>query len=227
MIVFDHVTLSSVSEQGPVLVDVSEQFGTGTVSIILGGAVAERLILKAIIGFVTPTRGAIRVAGLEVGARPMMVRQRMTYVPKRSPLLSHLRITEQVGYLGALTGHRFTKRQIVTGLRLCGVPDRLMTQRTRTLNPIHRLGLWLAVCRLRQSPILLMEDPTDDLTRAQVSFATELIRELASPDRCVLIASRDESFANDVADIWYRIDREKFISGRITRGPWPEFATAP
>lgn len=227
MIIFDSVTLPAEHDAASAVVDLSERFPPNHVGVIVGGSHAETLILRAVVGLTLPRRGAIRVGGIDVGRNASVVRQRATFVPHHAPVRAHLRTIEQVRYLMTLTGHYVLEKQIITALRSCAIPDRLIFGRASMLEAVHRIGLWLAVYRLRESAVLLMHDPTAGLTDSQTRLVGELIRETLSPQHSVLMSSRDEAFSDAVADTVYRMDRQVLAGRPVERSPWSGLFATP
>ena len=65
--------------------------------------------------------------------------------------------------------------EAIHALRLAEVPDRLFAVSTKALSHFHRFGVWLAIHRLRQTPVLLMDEP---FLKSLDGVTTEQIREV-------------------------------------------------
>jgi alpha-D-ribose 1-methylphosphonate 5-triphosphate synthase subunit PhnL len=101
---------------------------------------------------------------------------------------------------------------VVAALRLSEVPDRLFHVQTKTLTVFERLCVWLASHRLRETALLLIDDPSKDLTARQANSIGRLIRESLSPDRAVIVTSRDPEFGHAVGDQILRLGHERAIA---------------
>ena len=84
-------------------------------------------------------------------------------------------------------------------LRESDVPDRLFDQEAGRLGAREALAVWIAVARLRQTPLVLLDDPTALLTPAESARTVVLIRELCVAGTTVLLTTPDRRFADEVA----------------------------
>jgi ABC-2 type transport system ATP-binding protein len=61
-------------------------------------------ILRLVTGYLYPTSGTVRVAGVDVVHDGRAARERIGYVPEDSPLYGHMRVAEFLAFMGRLRG---------------------------------------------------------------------------------------------------------------------------
>ena len=61
-------------------------------------------ILRLVTGYLYPSSGTVRIAGIDVVRAARAARERIGYVPEDSPLYGHMRVVEYLGFMGRLRG---------------------------------------------------------------------------------------------------------------------------
>ena len=61
-------------------------------------------ILRMLAGYLPPTAGTVRVAGVDVAADAVAVRQKVGYVPEDAPLYDGMRVGEFLRFMAAIKG---------------------------------------------------------------------------------------------------------------------------
>lgn len=206
MITFHNCTISGHTlTQLLVIPDCS--MPSGVANAVLGGkGDGKGRLLLAILGLVRPTAGTVLVENLHPVVDGATLREWACYVPRLAPFLGHLTVVEQVRLLAALGGLRnVTRAQIVKDLRLSELPDRLMNERCSRLTAYQRVCVWLAVHRVRQTRLLLLDDPSSTLAAGESISVARLIREQRQAQQIVVVTTEDPTFAAGVADRLWRI----------------------
>ena len=101
------VSLDQVSvSYGPnaALRDVSAAFVPGAVGLLGPNGAGKSTLLKALLGFIKPTRGQMRVLGLDVAKQPQDIRARIGYMPETDAHIPGMNAVSFVGYCGQLAG---------------------------------------------------------------------------------------------------------------------------
>jgi ABC-type multidrug transport system ATPase subunit len=128
-------------------------------------------------------------------------RAALCFVPIGAPLLLHRSAASNVRYL-CLLGSRLhiSDEAVRLALRLGDVRDDRFETRASRLSYVERLGVWLAVHRLRQTPTLIVQDPTQGLTPSVTKRVAGLLAEAADIPSAVIVTTPDPTFAASVGD---------------------------
>jgi ABC-2 type transport system ATP-binding protein len=146
-------------------------------------------ILRLVTGYLYPTSGTVRVAGVDVVRAARAARERIGYVPEDSPLYGHMRVAEYLAFMGRLRG--------ITGRALDSAIDaaveRLSLGSVRgviieRLSRGYRQRVSLAQAVLHKPDLLVLDEPSNGLDPRQIIELRGLLRHLAQ-DCAVLVTS--------------------------------------
>ena len=96
--------VSVVYGKNRALKNVSASFARGAVGLLGPNGAGKSTMLKALLGFVKPTEGRMRVLGLDVADRPMEIRARLGYMPETDGHIPGMNAVSFVAYCGQLAG---------------------------------------------------------------------------------------------------------------------------
>src|SRR5215470_16718676 len=102
VVTLDAVTVTYGSN--PALRDVTASFGAGAVGLLGPNGAGKSTMLKALLGFVVPERGRMRVLGYDVAASPLEIRAHVGYMPEHDAHIPGLNAVSFVAYCGELSG---------------------------------------------------------------------------------------------------------------------------
>src|SRR5215471_19167279 len=84
--------------------DVSTTFVRGAVGLLGPNGAGKSTMIKSLLGFVTPTRGRMRVLGLDVATSPVDIRARIGYMPENDAHIPGVTAVQFVSFCGQLSG---------------------------------------------------------------------------------------------------------------------------
>ncbi|MEP6918318.1 MAG: ABC transporter ATP-binding protein, partial [Acidobacteriota bacterium] len=84
--------------------EVSAQFPSGAVGLLGPNGAGKSTMLKALLGFVTPTQGRMQVLGLDVTTSARDIRARIGYMPESDAHIPGMSAVAFVAYCGQLAG---------------------------------------------------------------------------------------------------------------------------
>lgn len=185
----------------------------GEVCTIVGSSASGKTRLCELLsGLRRPAGGVIVVDGRNLADDRRSGRHRVTYVVPEAPLWPSRSITSNIEYVLRLGGlPKPSDDETIHALRLAEVPDRLFDGPIQKLSHFNRFGVWLAIHRLRQVPVLLMDDPFVKLTGWETESLAQLIRAAAGGGGCAVITSGSADVPAVVADHRYRLVRGRLI----------------
>jgi ABC-2 type transport system ATP-binding protein len=170
--------------------DVSFTIEEGEIIGLLGpNGSGKSTILRMLAGYLPPTAGTVRVAGVDVISDSVAARQQVGYVPEDAPLYDGMRVGEFLRFMAAIKG--------LAGRAAGAAVDAAVAR--LDLGPVlampigkisrgYRQRVAIAQALVNDPPLLILDEPTNALDAYQVIGVRELIRAMAGR-RTVLLAS--------------------------------------
>lgn len=184
----DCVTRSYRSPSGSVeaLHAVDASFRAGSIAVLVGpSGSGKSTLLRLLAGMDAPDAGTIAAGGADVGAMRGNAlrayrRDVVTFLAQRaaSNLVPHLRLDEQLG-----RGGEAIARQLGVGHRL--------RARASELSGGEQARASTAVGLSRDTPVVLVDEPTAELDRDAAALVVTALRRAADEGRTVIVATHD------------------------------------
>jgi len=102
VVTLDRVTVTYGKNQA--LREVTAAFAPGAVGLLGPNGAGKSTLLKALLGFVKPDQGQMKVLDLDVATRPQEIRARLGYMPETDAHIPGMNAVSFVGYCGQLAG---------------------------------------------------------------------------------------------------------------------------
>jgi len=204
--------LESYYGESHVLKSVSLTVGSGETVALLGrNGVGKTTTLKSIVGWVTPRRGSVRLAGVELAGRDMMTiaRQGIALVPEERRIFTNLTVAENLR-LAQITARR-------PGWSLERVYERFPRLRERLTNKGDEISggekQMLAIARalVQDTRVLLLDEPTEGLAPLIVREVEAVIREIKNAGMTILLVEQNLYSALGLADRCYILDQGEIV----------------
>jgi ABC-2 type transport system ATP-binding protein len=201
--------------------DVSFEVPGGQVVAFLGpNGAGKTTTMRLLTGFVSPTSGSARIAGIDVQHDRIAAAEHLGYLPENGPLYPDMTPHALLRFFGAargLDGARLRERTdaVIDLCSLGSVADKPIGK----LSKGYRQRVSMAQALLHDPEVLIMDEPTSGLDPNQIKGVRKLIRELGR-SKTILVSTHILQEVEPVAD------RVLFIhDGRIVfDGPPKEFA---
>ncbi len=182
---------------------VSFSVAPGEIYCLLGAAGAGKtLLLHTFLGFVKPTAGRVFVGGLDVARQPVLTRRQLTYIAHGASMYGALTARQNVEFFTRVDGTRvtFARADYYNAMRKVGIAERCFERRARDLDPAVLVSLWLAIGLLKNTPVLLFDEPTGGLDLYASAGIQETLMELRARGKALLVATSDVLLAGSIAD---------------------------
>lgn len=211
--------------------DLSFTVKKGEVVGFLGpNGAGKTTTMKIITGYMAPSHGEVKVAGYDVFANPLEVKQRIGYLPETPPVYTDMLIEDYLCYVARLRGKSKAEAKALAAdamkkTNLTDVRSRLIGNMSKG----YRQRVGLAQALVSNPEVLILDEPTVGLDPKQVHEMRELIQSLkgqhtiilsthilpevqATCDRIIII-NRGKIVAEDSLD---NIGKKLSSAGRVT-----------
>ncbi len=181
--------------------DVSFSVGQGQVTAFLGpNGAGKSTTLRVLTGYLSPTAGTARIAGLDVATDRIEAVARVGYLPENGPLYPEMTPRELLEFMGEARGladGRLRNRleAVISQCNLQAVAEKSIYK----LSKGYRQRVGMAQVLLHEPDILIMDEPTSGLDPNQIRDVRELIRELGET-KTILISTHILQEVEAVAD---------------------------
>ena len=181
--------------------DVSFEVPGGQVVAFLGpNGAGKTTTMRLLTGFLAPTRGTARIAGIDVQEDRIAAAERLGYLPENGPLYLDMTPMALLEFFGrargmgsALLGERI---EAVVGL--CALST-VAYKPIGKLSKGYRQRVSMAQALLHDPEVLIMDEPTSGLDPNQIRGVRQLIRELGR-SKTVLVSTHILQEVEPVAD---------------------------
>ena len=158
-------------------------------------------LLSLLAGVTMPDSGSVRINGFDTARETVSAKRCIGYCPQYIRFDGTLTVYELLTFAADAKGvdpdRRFLHvHQIIEELALDGLRDRLISR----LTPLEYCRLGLAQALVGSSEILLLDEPTQGMSRSEGRELRAYIRTLAEKGKTVFYASSEAIEINDVSD---------------------------
>ena len=193
---FDHVSFS-YSPESPILQDISLRIEPGQVAAFVGPTGAGKTtIISLIPRFYDPTSGIIKIDGVDVRLfKQQSLRQQISFVLQET-VLFHGPVWQNIAY-GKPDA---TRREIIRAAELANASEfidrmpesynTIVGERGMTLSGGQRQRIAIARAIIRNTPILILDEPTSDLDASSEKLVYEALDRLMAGKTVITIAHR-------------------------------------
>jgi ABC-2 type transport system ATP-binding protein len=197
--------------------EVTASFGAGAVGLLGPNGAGKSTMIKALLGFIAPSAGEMRVLGLDVAVAPLEIRARIGYMPESDAHIPGMNAVSFVGYCGELAGlprvdaiQRAHEVLFYVGL------GEARYRNVETYSTGMKQRIKLAQALVHDPDLLFLDEPTNGMDPKGRDEMLELVRDLAHNKGVNLILS-----SHLLPDVEYTCDQVVVMDkGRIAaQGP--------
>jgi ABC-2 type transport system ATP-binding protein len=180
--------LSKSYEEIMALDDVSFSIASGEVIGLLGpNGAGKTTLMKILTGYIHPTAGQAKIAGLDVFDHTHQVQEMIGYLPENAPLYPELTVQSHLQMIADLRQVPKDQQQqyISDAVLAVDLADRL-TRPVGTLSKGYRQRVGLAQAILHKPKLLILDEPTNGLDPTQIIEVRHLIKKLSQNSTVLL-----------------------------------------
>jgi ABC-2 type transport system ATP-binding protein len=188
IVTLDHVTVSY--GRNAALRDVTTAFAPGAVGLLGPNGAGKSTMLKALLGFVVPDQGQMRVLGYDVARSPLQIRARLGYMPESDAHMPGMNAVSFIAYCGALCGlpRADAMQRAHEVLFYVGLGE-ARYRNVETYSTGMKQRIKLAQALVHDPDLLFLDEPTNGMDPKGRDEMLELIRDLAHNKGVNLILS--------------------------------------
>lgn len=181
--------------------DVTFAIPKGQVVAFLGpNGAGKTTTMRLLTGFVAPTHGTARIAGIDVQADRLTAAEHLGYLPENGPLYPDMTPYELLNFFGRARGMsaaRIRERSdaVIKMIALETVAHKAVGK----LSKGYRQRVSMAAALLHDPDVLIMDEPTSGLDPNQIRGVRALIRELGK-SKTILVSTHILQEVEPVAD---------------------------
>ena len=169
---------------------VTTAFTSGAVGLLGPNGGGKSTIIKALLGFVTPTSGQMRVLGLDVARSPLEIRARVGYMPESDAHIPGMNAVAFVAYCGELAGlPRVDATQRAHEVLFYVGLGEARYRNVETYSTGMKQRIKLAQALVHDPDLLFLDEPTNGMDPKGRDEMLELVRDLAHNKGMHLILS--------------------------------------
>jgi len=168
--------------------DVTFAVPRGQVAAFLGpNGAGKSTTMKILTGYLSPSAGTARVAGLDVSTDRLQASARIGYLPENGPLYPEMTPLGLLRFFGAARGldGDILRQRIEAVVAKCAL-DAVLEKSIHKLSKGYRQRVGMAQVLLHEPDILIMDEPTSGLDPNQIRDVRRTIRELGQTKTILL-----------------------------------------
>jgi ABC-2 type transport system ATP-binding protein len=170
--------------------EVTSSFAPGAVGLLGPNGAGKSTMLKALLGFIVPERGRLRVLGLDVEESPLEIRARVGYMPESDAHIPGMNAVSFVAYCGELAGlPRVDAMQRAHEVLFYVGLGEARYRNVETYSTGMKQRIKLAQALVHDPDLLFLDEPTNGMDPKGRDEMLELVRDLAHNKGVNLILS--------------------------------------
>jgi ABC-2 type transport system ATP-binding protein len=170
--------------------NVTASFGRGAVGLLGPNGAGKSTMLKALLGFLTPSSGRMRVLGLDVTTSSLAIRGRIGYMPESDGHIPGMNAVSFVAYCGELAGlPRVDAMQRAHEVLFYVGLGEARYRNVETYSTGMKQRIKLAQALVHDPDLLFLDEPTNGLDPKGRDEMLELVGDLAHNKGVNLILS--------------------------------------
>ena len=170
--------------------DVTFAVSAGEVVAVLGpNGAGKSTILKILTGFLAPSEGHVRVAGIDIAQDRLAAAEKIGYLPENGPLYLDMTPDDLLEFFGKARGMGLARRRerIAAVVELCGL-EQVTGKRIAKLSRGYRQRIGLAQAMLHEPEVLVLDEPTSGLDPNQIREVRSALKQIGR-EKTILLST--------------------------------------
>ncbi len=188
--------------QASVLQSITTRFGSGLTGLVGPNGAGKSTLLKICMGLLKPTHGSVLINDQPLQSLTLVERaKRLAYLPQNGPVHWAMRVRDLV-WLGRYNSgvDKGTDEVAVNQAMIDCAVDPFAERMVLSLSGGERSRVLLARALAAQTPVLLVDEPTNALDPAQQHRVMNILRQKADEGTSIICAIHDLPLAAKYCD---------------------------
>jgi ABC-2 type transport system ATP-binding protein len=178
VVTLDHVTVAYGRSRA--LQDVTTAFASGAVGLLGPNGAGKSTMIKALLGFIVPEQGRMRILGLDVAVSSLEIRARVGYMPESDAHIPGMNAVSFVAYCGELAGlPRVDAMQRAHEVLFYVGLGEARYRNVETYSTGMKQRIKLAQALVHDPDLLFLDEPTNGMDPRGRDEMLDLVRDLA------------------------------------------------
>src|SRR6478736_363935 len=188
VVALDGVTVAYGANRA--LRNVTSSFAAGAVGLLGPNGAGKSTMIKALLGFIVPENGRMRVLGYDVAESPLEIRSRVGYMPESDAHIPGMNAVTFVAYCGELAGlPRLDAMQRAHEVLFYVGLGEARYRNVETYSTGMKQRIKLAQALVHDPDLLFLDEPTNGMDPKGRDEMLELVRDIAHNKGINLILS--------------------------------------
>jgi len=173
------------------LADVDLEVPAGSYVAVMGAnGAGKTTLLKVIAGLAAPTKGSVTIAGIEMKKAGPRLRALVGFVSHETMLYADLTTRENLAFHARLFGLDRPEEAVARAAERLAV-GHVLDRPVRNLSRGTRQRVALTRALLHDPAVILLDEPYTGLDEAAAASLSELLDELATSERVIMVTLHD------------------------------------
>ena len=201
-------------EDGILAVDhISFTIRHGETLVMLGGnGAGKTTTINLFLNLIEPSDGEARIGGIVTHQEPLRAKKLVSFVSENVMLYPNFTALQNLDFFARLGGKAdYTRDDYHRVLERVGLEEEAHTKRLRGFSKGMRQKCGIAIAILKESPAILLDEPTAGLDPKAGRDFVALLNSLRDEGRAILMSTHDIFRATEVADRVAIMDQGRII----------------
>ena len=198
----------------PAAKDITFEVGKGDVFGLLGtNGAGKSTTIKMLCGLLKPTRGSIKIGGIDIQKMPLKAKSMMGYLPENPLIYDRLTGAETLELIGKLRklSDEMIQQRITYYASSLGLGEQIHNE-VGTYSKGMRQKLAIAMTLIHDPEMVLLDEPASGLDPRYTKLLKEWILNLANNGRTVLLSTHIIEMAESLCTKIAIIDQGKLLA---------------
>ena len=173
----------------------------GEIFCLLGAnGAGKTTTINLMLNFIEPTDGTAKINGVDVTKTPLEAKRYVSYVSENVMLYPNFSARQNLDYFARLGGKRdLGKKEYYDVLRRVGLEEEAFERKLKTFSKGMRQKTGIAIAIVKDSPVIILDEPTAGLDPKAADEFVRLLLELREEGKCIFMSTHDIFRSKDLA----------------------------